>query len=89
MIQKVYAFKVFSDQENLTYSFTRDSFSNFPGPQPFVLRKTSRTGEVVQEIRNVEESTAELILETLLLNKKDVEIENFSYTQSFQEKLNK
>lgn len=89
MIKKINSFQVLSRQENLTYKFTRDSFSNLPGPKPFVLRKVSRTGKVVEEVKDVEESTAGLILETLLVKKQDVEIEYFSYSKEFQEKLNK
>lgn len=89
MIQKVNSFQVFSEKDNLTHKFTRDTFSNVPGPMPFVLRKVSRKGEIVQEVRDVEESTAGFILEQLLINKQKVEIEYFSYSTSFQEKLNK
>ena len=86
MIKKVHAFTAFSDQEGVLYKFTRDSFSSLPGPAPFTLRKVTRTGEVVHEVRNVEESTAGFILDQLLLNHQDVEIEYFSYTREFQER---
>lgn len=89
MIKKILSFKVFSEQDNFIYHFTRDYFSNSPGPQPFVLRKTSRTGVFYEEVKNVDESTAGFILEQLLVNKKEVEIEYFSYTKSFQERLKK
>lgn len=86
MINKVYKFTVFSQQEKLVYTFTRDSFSNLPGPAPFTLRKTTRKGKLEQEVKNVEESTAGFILDQLLLNHQDVEIEHFSYTREFQER---
>lgn len=87
MINKVYKFKTFSKQENLVYTFTRDTFSNLPGPTPFTLRKTTRRGKLEQEVKNVEESTAGFILHQLLLNRQDVEIELFSYTKEFQERI--
>ena len=86
MINKVQKFTTFSEQEKLIYTFTRDTFSNLPGPTPFTLRKTTRKGELKQEVRNVEESTAGFILDQLLLNHQDVEIEHFSYTREFQER---
>jgi hypothetical protein len=86
MISKVYKFTTFSEQEKLVYTFTRDAFSNLPGPTPFTLRKTTRKGELRQEVKNVEESTAGFILDQLLLNHQDVEIEHFSYTREFQER---
>lgn len=89
MIKKVNGFQVFSENENLVYKFTRDLFSNFPGPTPFVLRKVSRYGEVKQEVREIEEATAGFILQHLLLKKQNVEIEFFTYTREFQERLNK
>jgi hypothetical protein len=87
MIKKIHKFTTFSKQENLVYTFTRDAFSALPGPAPFTLRKTTRTGEVAQEVKSVDESTAGFILDQLLLNHQDVEIEYFSYTKEFQERI--
>lgn len=87
MINKVYKFKAFSKQENLVYTFTRDTFSDLPGPQPFTLQKTTRRGKVQEQVRHIDESTAGFILDQLLLNHQDVEIEHFSCTREFQERI--
>lgn len=86
MIKKVYQFKTFSEKEELVYTFVRDNFSNLPGPAPFTLRKTTKRGELEQEVKDVDESTAGFILDQLLVNRQEVEIEHFSYTKEFQER---
>ena len=78
MIRKVYAFKVLSVKENCFYSLSRDYFAS--DSDVFVMRKTSRTGELISESRNISESAAAMILEMLLTKSNDVEITHFSYS---------